>query len=212
MKNECDIVKDLLFSYNDNVLSKNSKEFVDEHLKKCEKCKSVLEEIKKEDDKKVQMEEIDFFKRIKKKINKKNIIICIGIIVLVLLVLFNILVFKNYNNIASTMEIYMQDNVTEEQREKIKDKIIELCDNVEIEYVSKEKALERMKSKIGEKSNLLDGYNNENNIFPTSFEIKTNTNIQKVVNGIQEMPGIKKIVTHQQNNPYILFFTKNDIK
>ena len=29
MKNECDIVKDLLFSYNDNVLSTASKELVE---------------------------------------------------------------------------------------------------------------------------------------------------------------------------------------
>ena len=29
MKNECDIVKDLSFSYNDNILSNTSKEFVE---------------------------------------------------------------------------------------------------------------------------------------------------------------------------------------
>ena len=45
MRNECDIVEDLLFSYNDGVLSNSSKELVDEHLKKCEKCKKKLEEI-----------------------------------------------------------------------------------------------------------------------------------------------------------------------
>ena len=33
MKNECDIVKDLLFSYNDGVLSEASKNFVEKHLK-----------------------------------------------------------------------------------------------------------------------------------------------------------------------------------
>ena len=48
MKNECDIVGDLLFSYNDDILSNTSKELVEEHLKKCEKCKKVLEEIRKE--------------------------------------------------------------------------------------------------------------------------------------------------------------------
>ena len=47
MKNECDIVEDLLFSYNDDILTNASKEFVEEHLKKCDKCKKVLEEIKK---------------------------------------------------------------------------------------------------------------------------------------------------------------------
>ena len=75
MKNECDIVGDLLFSYNDGILSNTSKELVEEHLKKCEKCKKILEEIKQESDVKNQVKEIDFFKSIKKNINKKNIII-----------------------------------------------------------------------------------------------------------------------------------------
>ena len=71
MKNECDIVQDLLFSYNDGVLSETSTELVEEHLKKCDKCKKNLEEIKQESVKKNQVKEIDFFKKIKKKINKK---------------------------------------------------------------------------------------------------------------------------------------------
>ena len=44
MKNECDIVKDLLFSYNDNILSNTSKEFVENHLKGCDECKKTLEQ------------------------------------------------------------------------------------------------------------------------------------------------------------------------
>ena len=67
MRNECDIVEDLLFSYNDGVLSNSSKELVDEHLKKCEKCKKKLEEIIQENNEhnqKNQIKEIDFFKRI----------------------------------------------------------------------------------------------------------------------------------------------------
>ena len=45
MKNECDIVGDLLFSYHDGVLSNSSKELVEEHLAKCEKCKTILAEL-----------------------------------------------------------------------------------------------------------------------------------------------------------------------
>ena len=48
MKNECDIVKDLLFSYNDGVLSEASKNFVEKHLKTCESCNNVLKEIRQE--------------------------------------------------------------------------------------------------------------------------------------------------------------------
>ena len=43
---ECDIVQDLLFGYNDETLKEGSKEFVENHLKECEKCKKIYEEIK----------------------------------------------------------------------------------------------------------------------------------------------------------------------
>ena len=35
IKNECDIVKDLLPNYIEGILSDNSKEFVDKHIKTC---------------------------------------------------------------------------------------------------------------------------------------------------------------------------------
>ena len=76
MKNECDIVMDLLFSYSDGVLSDTSKEFVEKHLKTCKNCNKILKDINKEDEK-IEEKEIDAFKGIKKKINRKNIFICI---------------------------------------------------------------------------------------------------------------------------------------
>ena len=48
MNNECDIVKDLLFSYDEGILSNTSKEFVENHLKNCDNCKKILAEIKKQ--------------------------------------------------------------------------------------------------------------------------------------------------------------------
>ena len=94
MKNECDIVKDLLFSYCDGVLSQTSKELVEEHLKNCENCRNTLEEIKQDDKSPKQKKEIDFLKNIKKKLNKKNIIISITLVFLVCIVIFNVLAFR----------------------------------------------------------------------------------------------------------------------
>ena len=211
MKNECDVVRDLLFSYSDGVLSQTSKELVEEHLKKCENCRNILEELKQDSKNHGQTKEIDFFKRIKKKLSKKNIIIFIGIVFLVFIITFNILVFNHYNEIASTMEIYLQDNISDEEIENIKNKIIAVSDNIELEYVSKEKALERMRLSFGDKASLLDNYN-QNNPLPASIEIKTNTKIETVESSIQDMPGIKKIITHENNNPYELFIYDNFIK
>ncbi len=208
MKNECAIVGDLLFSYNDGILSNTSKKIVEEHLEKCEKCKKILEEIKNENDQENQVKEIDFFKSIKKKINKKNIIILVVFIILIILVLFNIQVYKNYNEIASTMEIHLKDGITQQQIEDIKNKIIEKTDNIEIEYISKEKALEKFKNDLVENKNLLSGYNNQNNPILDFIEIKTNTKIQTIVENIQDMTGIAYITTHINYNPYELYIEK----
>ena len=208
MKNECDLVKDLLFSYNDNILSNTSKELVEEHLKKCDECKKILEEIKQDSNDKKQIKEIDFLKSIKKNINKKNIIILIVFIFLVIIILFNVQVYKNYNAIASTMEIYLKDDITEEQIENIKNELIEKCDNIELEYVSKEKALERFKSNLGENETLLNDFNSTNNPIPASIDIKTDTDIKAIVEYIQNMPGIAHITTHINSNPYELYIQR----
>ena len=208
MKNECDIVGDLLFSYNDDILSSTSKGLVEEHLKKCEKCKKVLEEIRKENDEKSQIKEVDFFKSIKKNINKKNIIILVVFIILIILVLFNIQVYNNYNEVTSTMEVYLKDDITDLEIENIKNKIIENSDNIELEYVSKEKALERFKNNLGENENLANALNNQSNPIPASIEIKTDTKVQKIVESIQDMPGIAHITTHLNFNPYELFIQR----
>lgn len=208
MKNECDLVKDLLFSYNDNILSNTSKELVEEHLKKCDECEKILEEIKQDSNDKKQIKEIDFLKSIKKNINKKNIIILIVFIFLVIIILFNVQVYKNYNAIASTMEIYLKDDITEEQIENIKNELIEKCDNIELEYVSKEKALERFKSNLGENENLLNDFNSTNNPIPASIDIKTDTDIKAIVEYIQNMPGIAHITTHINSNPYELYIQR----
>lgn len=208
MKNECDIVKDLLFSYNDGILSDTSKELVENRLKKCEKCKLFLEEIKQENYKKNEIKEIDFLKNIKKKINKKNIILSVIFIILIIVVLFNIQVYNNYNQIAFTMEVYLKDDITDEQTENIKNKLIEKGDNIELEYISKEKALENFKNNLGEKNSLLNDYNSQNSPIPASIEIKTDSKIELMVQAIQDMPGIAHITTHINTNPYELYLQK----
>lgn len=208
MKNECDIVEDLLFSYNDGVLSNTSKELVEQHLKSCEKCQSILEEIRQDNNNNKQIKEIDFFRNIKKKLNKKNLIILIVCIFLVIVILFNVLVYNNYNEVASTMEVYLKDDITEEQTEDIKNKIIENGYNIELEYVPKEKAVEKVRNNFEENENLMSNYNNQSDFMSASFEIKTDSKIETMVENIQDMPGISHITTHINSNPYELFIQK----
>ncbi|WP_296114390.1 zf-HC2 domain-containing protein [uncultured Anaerococcus sp.] len=48
MKYECDIVKDLMPLYVDDVLSENSKKFVEDHINSCESCKKYYEKLSSE--------------------------------------------------------------------------------------------------------------------------------------------------------------------
>ena len=216
MKKECDIVKDLLFSYNDGVLSTTSKEFVENHLKTCEDCNNALKEIKQESDKKnksnVQHEKdnIDFFKSVKKKMTKKNIIISIGLFILLIIIIFNVFIFYNYNKVASSMIIYLQDDITEEQLENIKNKIIENSSNLELTYISKEKALEEAKDwEDREIVNFLDEYTSgdSNNPFLASIEVKVNSSkeVQELSKIVQNMPGVSSIYSYIEWNPYEFF-------
>lgn len=106
------------------------------------------------------------------------------------------------------MEIYLKDDITDQQIENIKNKIIEKSDNIELEYVSKESALERLKNNLEENENLLNNFDNQSNPIPASIEIKTDTKIQTIVESIQDMPGIANITTHINSNPYELYIQR----
>lgn len=180
MKNECDIVKDLLFSYNDNILSNTSKEFVENHLKECDECKKALEQIQEDSDEKNPKKELDFLRKIRHKICRKNTIIAVVLVCLIAFIIFNIQAYKNYQEVSSTIQIYLEDGISDQELEKIK-------------------------SKMKDNQNVLDEYNEENNPLPASFEIKTNADIKNIVDSIQEMPGIAQIVTYINANPYELY-------
>lgn len=106
MKNECDIVKDLLNSYDEGILSKASKKFVENHLATCENCKQILKEIKMQNET-VSTQEIDYLKKIRKKISIKNIVTVILAIIILLLILLDVLLFYNY---YKKMSVINQNN------------------------------------------------------------------------------------------------------
>ncbi|MBQ8902648.1 MAG: zf-HC2 domain-containing protein [Bacilli bacterium] len=92
MKKNCNIIKDLLPLYIDDVCTNDSRNLVDEHLKECHNCQKELKNlqhtinISKKND-------INAFKKIIKKINFKIIRNSIFITLLILVLLFPILYF-----------------------------------------------------------------------------------------------------------------------
>lgn len=202
MKKECEIVQDLIFGYCDGTLNLASKELVEKHLVKCEECKKVYEEIKKDkkmdDDDKI---EIDYLKRVNKKLKRKKIMIVISSICVVLLVVLHIVAFICYYHDHTTIEIFMNEDISEDGIEKIRNQIENQSEDVQITYVSPEENLEKMKERFKENQELLEGYNAENNIFPPSFIIKTKTiqDMEKIEESLENIDGIKKISSTSSN-------------
>lgn len=208
MKNECEIVQDLLFGYNDKTLRNTSKEFIENHLKECNECKEILKQIKNdtETEPEEEIEEINYFKKVRSKINRKNIFLLIALVLLTLVVLFNILVFVNYNNKASEMKIILKDNVTQEQLNNIEKIIKSNFKDVEMKYSSKEKELQKYKEKF---KNFMTGYDENNNPCSDMYYIKANINdIEKIDKLLQNVDYIKKVGTYTTANPYLLFINK----
>ncbi len=207
MKKECEIVQDLIFGYCDGILNPASKELVEKHLVKCEECKKVYEEIKK--DKKIDDAddkiEIDYLKRVNKKLKRKKIIIVISSIFIILLVILHIIAFISYYHDQTTIEIFMNKDISEEQMANIQNQIKNQAEDVEITYVSPEEKLEEMKQRFKDNQDLLVGYEGENNIFPAEFIIKTKTiqDMEKIEEGLANIEGIEKIISSSISNPYM---------
>lgn len=95
--NDCDIVKDLSIQYIEDMLSSNSREFVDNHLINCEDCKKYYNNMNShifnensKDNKKDKIE-INHLKKIKNHINLlRTIIISILIIIIVFITVVSI--------------------------------------------------------------------------------------------------------------------------
>lgn len=90
-KSNCNIIKDILPLYIDEVVSKDTKTFVEEHLATCENCKAeaekMAEDISVPISKEIISAEKNAIKKVKKKIlNKKIIIATISVVVAIAII------------------------------------------------------------------------------------------------------------------------------
>ena len=206
MEKECEIVQDLLFSYNDGVLSKSSIELVENHLKVCNICKEKLEEIENDNKNKFDndIKEVDYLKKVKVKLKRRKFLIITALSILSIIILFNIIVFINYKLTPSTLQIYLSDNISEENKYNIEN-TIKSYENLHITYLSKEDKLEDTKNSLGKNENLLIGWEGDNP-FKNSFIIKADKNkIEKMSQSIEKMEGVDSIYSSVTNNPYEVF-------
>ena len=125
----------------------------------------------------------------------------------VIMIFFGIcfIVVGNFNHFIKQVEsqqgiqAYIVNDATDEETKEIGQKIQELDGVNTIEFISKEQALGQMKEKLGEKSYLLDGYE-QNNVFPASYIITVTdlTKIDNVINEVKQMEPIKKVTSSNE--------------
>lgn len=96
---DCDIIKDLLPSYSDKILSTTSNKLVEEHLQTCKNCLKEFQDMNKEIPDEIinnQDEQIDFLKGYRKS-KIKSIILAVLLTICVLLSIFIILLIYDKN-------------------------------------------------------------------------------------------------------------------
>lgn len=87
-KRDCKIVQDMLPNYIEKLTTVETNQYIEEHLKDCENCQKVLDNMKKEillDNKKRDKREINYIKKFNKKMRILEILL-LGIFLLYLLV------------------------------------------------------------------------------------------------------------------------------
>lgn len=91
---KCSIIQDLLPNYIDDLTSEETKTEIEKHLKECEDCQKIYKDMSANVPKLIETEEkeIDVFKKVKKKLKIRNIIITAFICILIF---FGFYIFAN---------------------------------------------------------------------------------------------------------------------
>lgn len=139
-KRDCKIVQDLLPNYIEKLTDEETNKYVEEHIKECEECKNVLENMKKDiksNDEKRDVREVKYMKKFKNKIRILKFIILL--IVLILFLLFAVIIGKRFiiltdisekaqeNNYSANFHIleyyYYEGNLIKMEQYRLDDKI-----------------------------------------------------------------------------------------
>ncbi len=108
MKIDCDIFRDIFPSYINEEISDKTKSFVDNHLKECSDCKSILDDminnVKEENNNVVEQKEI----KVLKKINRRMFILkfIIGLLIFVFISSLAFVGIKYYKEYKNGLAIY----------------------------------------------------------------------------------------------------------
>lgn len=98
MKNDCEIVKDLLPNYINGFLNPDTNSFVKEHLSNCADCQEVLENMKNNNERSSEEKvEIDHLKKYRKRMLGVKVFL-FTILFIIIVIIITIIIKYNYNN------------------------------------------------------------------------------------------------------------------
>ena len=120
-KKDCNLVIDLLPSYIDKLTSDESNKFVEKHLAECEECQQIYKNMLSQfhsKDCSNETKQIDFFKKIKNKINFLQAIIIIIVLVFMAVFLKKNIIINNIENKAGKINYNNYSKVMIESTEK----------------------------------------------------------------------------------------------
>ena len=181
MKNkDCYIIIDLLPLYIDDVVSNETRRFVDEHLSDCEECRMKYIEMKRDliipTDKNIQVMEANRLKKYFQKLRRKQII---GLIATILLTLISMICLYNFEfnidissatKLESAIEEYRFNDESEVnvlEYEKVDNRMFVLFEN---STNPNEYGLAEMEKGIFGKYRFLNCYNTQSGVYTAELQ------------------------------------------
>ena len=114
----------------------------------------------------------------------------------IFLILMNVIV-NNVNDVESRLQlkVYLEDSITVEQQQAIKDAIDSVENVIEVYYESKSDALKNFKEQLRDYSWMIEGYDETNNPLPSAYVVKINSPdiTYKIEEKLKGFPGIDDI-------------------
>ena len=106
------------------------------------------------------------------------------------------------------IQVFVKNEATQEQIDELGEKIRAIDGVNTVDFVSKDEALEQMKERFGERQDLLEGYEGENNIF-TAYYVVTLTDLTKS-KVVQDQISTYTDVVKKINSKPVFFHDKNE--
>ncbi len=112
------------------------------------------------------------------------------------------------------IQVFVKNEATQEQIDELGEKIRNIDGVSTVDFVSKDEALEQMKERFGDKQDLLDGYEGENNIFTASYVVTLTdlTKSEAVQDQINTYTDVVKKITSKDEVVTTLINLANGIK